>query len=119
VGISGFRRLTDIQHEKEEIKYYGKGTIVCRSWEEFDEAVKDISCALVSPGGTGLPRSYVQQLEKEGSIRVFRVWADDKCWENYPSILRFFCPSKVVYVYIPMDDINKIKDNLRKESEHE
>jgi hypothetical protein len=113
------KRFADIRYERDEMKNYGKGTILCNSWEEFDEAVRDISCGLVSPGGSGVPRSYIQKLEKEGMIRVFRVWADDKCWGSYPSILRFLYPSKEVYVYIPMDDINRVKDNLKKESEHE
>jgi len=95
-----------------EAKNFGKRTIVCNSWDEFDEAVKGIDCGLVSPGGTGLPRSYIQQLEKDGLIRVFRVIVDDKGFKYYPSHVRFLYPSKNVYVFIPMDDINRIKSTI-------
>lgn len=40
------KRLIDIIYENEEVKNYGKGTIVCNSWEEFDDAIKDIKCVL-------------------------------------------------------------------------
>ncbi len=88
------KRLADIFYERAETKNYGKETIVCNSWEEFDEAIKDIKCGLVSPGGTGLPRSYVQRLEKEGLIRVFRVIVDSK--EPLPIMFKFLYPSTAV-----------------------
>jgi hypothetical protein len=112
---SRFKRFTDMRYEKTEMENYGKGTIVCNSWEEFNEAVKDIDCGLVSPGGTGLPRSYVQQLEKEGLIRVFRVWVDNEEFEYYPSIIRFFYPTRDVCVLIPVDDIKRIKKEVLNE----
>lgn len=109
MNVSRFKGFADSRYEKAEAENYGKGTIVCHSWEEFDEAVKDIDCGLVSPGGTGLPRSSIQQLEKEGLIRVFRVWVDENLWKHSPLMIRFFYPSKGVYVFIPVDDVNRIK----------
>ena len=97
----------NIFFKRAKIKNYGKRTIVCNSWEEFDEAIKDIECGLVSPGGTGLPRSYVQELEKQGLIRVIRVIVDSK--EQPPVLLRFLYSPKDEYVYIPVDDIKKVK----------
>ncbi|MGO9013387.1 MAG: hypothetical protein ACLQF0_00250 [Dissulfurispiraceae bacterium] len=97
-----------------ETNIFSRGTIVCNSWEEFDEAIKDVDCGLVSPGGAGLPRSYIHQLEKDGSIRVFRVIVDGKSFKYYPSHVRFLYPSKDVYVFIPVDDINRIKSMMNR-----
>ncbi|GER93496.1 hypothetical protein A45J_1240 [hot springs metagenome] len=33
------KRLAVVLYEKTEAKNHGKGTIVCNSWEEFDEAM--------------------------------------------------------------------------------
>ncbi len=104
------KRLADIFFKRAKIKNYGKGTIVCNSWEEFDEAIKDINCGLVSPGGTGLPRSYLQELEKQGLIRVLRVIVDSE--ERPPVMLGFLYSLKDEYVYIPVDDIEKVKQRL-------
>lgn len=103
------KRFADIFHEKSEMKKYGKGTIVCNSMEEFDKAIEGIGCGLVSPGGTGISRSRVEELERKGLIRVFRVWVDDDFLKHDTSIFRFICPSKQVCVYIPLDDIERIK----------
>jgi hypothetical protein len=102
-------RFADILYEKAERKNYGRGTIICKSFEEFDEAILGIDCALVSPGGTGLPYSYLEQLEKDGLIRVFRVWGDDNVFDHVPPMLRFFYPSKAVFVFIPEDDVKRFK----------
>lgn len=105
-------------YEKVESENYGSRTVVCNSWEDFDEAIKNIECGLVSPGGTGLPRLEVQRLEREGLIRVFRVWINDKLRECEPVMFRFLYPSKEMYIFIPVDDINRIKVSLNIEKDY-
>lgn len=101
--------LAGILYKKSEAEKYGKRTVVCNSLEEFEKAIEGIACGLVSPGGTGLPRSFVEKLEKDGLIRVYRVLVDDKDFDNTPSLFRFLVPSREVHVYIPVDDIEKVR----------
>ena len=116
------KRIADRVHEKEEKKNWGKGTIICHSWEEFEEVAKDCGYKAVSPGGAaaelGVSRSYIHQLEKEGKIRAFRIIVDDKMWKYVPFWLKVFSPKKAVYVLIPEKDLEKIKkEMLRKAKE--
>jgi hypothetical protein len=109
------KRFADILYENAEFQKFGEKTVLCNSSEEFNEAVKDIECGLVSPGGTGLPRDDVFQLEKEGLIRVFRILDDDDHFKYTPSLFRFFYPSKAVYVCIPYDDVKQFKKEFQNE----
>ncbi len=57
----------------------------------------------------------VQQLEKEGLIRAFRVCINDDCFKYSPPLFKFLYPSKDVYVYIPEDDIKPFKEEFQNE----
>ena len=107
------KRLADKIHEKKEREVWGKGTIVCNSWDDFEKKAEDCGWNVVSPGGAadmlGVSRSYINQLEKEGKIRAFRIIVDDKEWKDVPFWLKVFTPKKAVYVYIPVKDLEKIK----------
>lgn len=103
------KRFIDSRYEKSEAENYGKQTVVCNSWEDFDNATKNIDCGLVSPGGCGISRLEVKRLEKEGKIRVFRVWVNDNFLKYEPIFLRFFYPSREQFVYIPWDDVEGLR----------
>ncbi|MCL5978678.1 MAG: hypothetical protein M1147_11310 [Nitrospirae bacterium] len=98
-----------------EAEEYGPKTVLCNSWDELDEAIKNIGCGLVSPGGTGLGRDVIQRMEREGLIRVFRIRVDDPMRKNVPLMFRCLYPPKVMYILIPWDDVKSIKGSLKQE----
>ena len=107
--------------EIQEKKQWGKGTIVLNSMEEFDEIFDKFKGQMSSPGGAagmlGVSRSYIHQLEKEGKIRVYRIWTEDVSWDELPLKWRLFTKVKDVYIYIPDEDIEKIRKEMIKKAE--
>ncbi|SPQ01351.1 hypothetical protein NBG4_500025 [Candidatus Sulfobium mesophilum] len=114
-------RIIDKKFLEKEKKNWGQGTIVCHSWEEFEELAEKSEGGGVSPGGAadflGVSRSYVHQLEKEGKIRAFRIVVDDEMREHMPFWLKVFTPAKAVYIIIPQKDLEKVKKEMIKRAE--
>ena len=107
--------------ETQEKKQWGKGTIVLNSMEEFDEIFDKFKGQMISPGGAagklGVSRAYIHQLEREGKIRVYRIWDEDIDWDQLPLKWRLFTRVKDVYIYIPIEDLDKVKKEMIKKAE--
>lgn len=108
--------LIDKKFVKEEEINWGKGTVVCKSWGEFDRYAQEYDGRVVSPGGAAaeleVSRSYINQLEKEGKIRAYRIIVDDKTRKDLPFWMRVFAPTKNVYIFIPSEDIERLKKEM-------
>lgn len=106
--------------EREEKKKWGKGTIVLESMKAFDKIFDDFKGQMVSPGGAagmlGVSRAYIHQLEKDGKIRAYRIWQEDVDWDSLPLKWRLFLKVKDVYIYIPMEDIEKVRKEMIKKA---
>jgi hypothetical protein len=109
-------RLVDKNFIKDEEKNWGKGTIVCKSWDEFDRHAQEHDGRVLSPGGAAarldVSRSYINQLEKEGKIRAYRIIVDSNVRESLPFWMRIFAPTKNVFIVIPSEDIERIKQEM-------
>ena len=105
--------LADRQEEKEHKANFGPRTVVCRNQEEFNKVLEEFNYQMVSPGGAAdslhVSRSYIHQLEREGKIRVFRVWDEDLDWDDLPLWVKIITPRKGMYIMIPVEDIEKLK----------
>ena len=116
------KRFIDKLHEKKESKEYGIGTVVCQSWEEFEKFEKDIEGGFLSPGGAagrlGVSRAYIHLLEKEGKLRAFRIWNNDKIWEHLPIYMKIIVPKREVFIFIPTEDVKKIRQNMLRKAEN-
>jgi len=60
---------------------------------------------MISPGGAagklGVSRAYIHQLEREGKIRVYRIWDEDIDWDQLPLKWRLFTRVKdVIFIYL-------------------
>jgi hypothetical protein len=110
------KRLADKRREKREKELWGKGTVICKSWDEFESVTEQFNSHMVSPGTAaarlGVSRSYVNQLEKEGKLRAYRIIVDDKMWKHIPFWLKVFAPRKAVYILIPDEDIQRVKSEM-------
>ena len=77
------------------------------------KVLEEFNYKMVSPGGAAgklhVSRSYVHQLEREGKIRVYRVWDEDLDWDDLPLWVKIITPRKGMYIMIPEEDIEKIK----------
>jgi hypothetical protein len=106
--------------EKEEKKEWGKGTIVLNSMEEFDKIFDKFRGQMISPGGAadmlGVSRAYIHQLEREGKIRAYRIWHDTVDWDELPLKWRLFTKVTGVYIYIPVEDLEKVKKEMIKKA---
>lgn len=106
--------------EIEEKKKWGKGTIVLESMKDFDVIFDKFKGKMVSPGGAagrlGVSRAYIHQLEKEGKIRAYRIWQEDVDWDSIPLKWRLFLKVKDVYIYIPDEDIEKVRKEMIKKA---
>jgi hypothetical protein len=107
-------------NESEEKKQWGMGTIVLKSMEDFDKIFDEFKEGMVSPGGAagmlGVSRAYIHQLEKEGKIRAYRIWNEDVDWDKLPLKWRLFVKVKDVYIYIPVEDLQKVKKEMIKKA---
>ena len=115
------KRLADKLHEKEEKKNWGKGTTVLNSWKEFEKIEDQFDGKLISPGGAAgrlsVSRAYIHQLEKDGKLRVYRILANDIVWKDIPFWVRWMVPQKEVYIFIPNEDIERIREEMLKNAE--
>lgn len=106
---------------RQEKKNWGKGTIVLDSMEKFEEIFDKFKGQMVSPGGAagalGVSRAYIHQLEKEGKIRAYRIWHEDIEWDSLPVWMKLMVAKKDVYIYIPDEDIKRIKKEMIKKAE--
>ncbi len=113
------KTLTKIAESKER-KNWGKGTIVCTQ-EEFEKVFDEFKGQMVSPGGAagalGVSRAYIHQLEKEGKIRAYRIAHDDIDWDRLPLWLKMMVAPRDVYIYIPDEDIERIKKGMIEKAE--
>ncbi len=113
--------LVDRKFLETEKKNWGKGTILCKSWDEYEGYADAFEGDAVSPGSAagqlGVSRVYINQLEKEGKIRAYRIIVDDKMRKHTPFWLRVFMPTKQVFIMIPSEDIRKIKEAMIKKAE--
>jgi hypothetical protein len=96
----------------------GKGTIMVRTVKELNEIAEKFNWNVVSPGGAanmlGVSRAYIHQLEKNGIIRAYRM---DSNFEKkgIPKILQLLMKTnRKFYIYIPVEDIEKIKAERKK-----
>jgi hypothetical protein len=107
--------------EKEHKANFGPRTVVCRNQEEFNKVLEEFNYKMVSPGGAAdklhVSRSYIHQLEREGKIRVFRVWDEDLDWDDLPLWVKIITPRKGMYIMIPEEDVEKIKKGRIKKAE--
>ncbi|TAN42884.1 MAG: hypothetical protein EPN25_02070 [Nitrospirae bacterium] len=113
--------LIDKKFLAEEKQQWGKGTVICHSWAEFEKLSEETPEGFVSPGGAadalGVSRVYINQLEKEGKIRAYRIIVDDKLKGSEPFWVRVFMPTKNVFIMIPSEDIAKIKEEMINKAE--
>jgi hypothetical protein len=98
------KKIIKKMDEKREKKNWGKGTIICKSMEEFDKYYDEFKGQMVSPGSAasrlGVSRAYINQLEKEGRIRAYRIWQEDITWDDLPLKWKPFFSVKDVYIFI-------------------
>ena len=111
----------DKAEEKEQEANFGPRTVVCRNQEEFNKVLEEFNYKMVSPGRAAdklhVSRSYIHQLEKEGKIRVYRVWDEDLDWDDLPIWVRVLTPRRGMYIMIPEEDIERIKKERIKKAE--
>ena len=104
-----------------EKKNWGKGTIEVKSMTEFEKIFKQFDGQMTSPGGAagtlGVSRAYIHQLEKAGKIRAYRIWNEDIHWDSLPLWAKVMLTKKDVYIYIPDEDIAKIKKEMINKTE--
>ena len=104
----------DKAEQKEQETNFGPKTVVCKNQREFEKVLRQFNNQMVSPGGAAdklhVSRSYVHQLEREGKIRVYRVWDEDLGWDDLPIWVRVLTPRRGMYIMIPVEDIEKIKN---------
>lgn len=104
-----------------ERKNIGKGSIVLNSMEEFDTVFDNFKGQMVSPGGAaarlGVSRSFIHHLEKEGKIRAYRIGCDDIQWDKMPLWAKLLVSPRDVYIYIPDEDIEKVRQQMLKKAE--
>jgi|SRR5208337_3725087 len=116
------KRIIAKINEGQERTQWGKGTIVCKSMEEFDKYLNQFKGQVASPGTAaarlGVSRAYINQLEKEGRIRAYRIWNEDIHWDSLPLKWKPFVAVKDVYIYIPDEDIERIREELIKKAEN-
>lgn len=119
--LTMLKKIKDTLDEKREKKNWGKGTIVVESMAKFDKIFDQFKGKMISPGGAadrlGTSRAYVHQLEKEGKIRAYRIRHDDIEWNDLPLWAKVMVAKKDVYIYIPDEDIEKIKKEMIKKAE--
>jgi len=111
-----FRKLSyraDRQEEKEQKANFGPLTVICKNHEDFVKVLEEFDYQMVSPGGAAdklhVSRSYIHQLEREGKIRVYRVWDEDLAWDDLPLWVKVITPRRGMYIMIPIEDIEKLK----------
>lgn len=114
--------LADRQVEKEHTSNFGPRTVVCKNQKEFDKVLEEFNYQMVSPGGAAdklhVSRSYIHQLEREGKLRVYRVWDEDLAWDDLPLWVKVITPRRDMYIMIPTEDIEKLrKEKLKKAEE--
>ncbi len=111
----------DRQAEKEHTSNFGPRTVVCKNQGEFDKVLEEFNYDMISPGGAAdklhVSRSYIHQLEKEGKIRVYRVWDEDLDWDDLPLWVKVITPRKGMYIMIPTEDVEKLKKERLKKAE--
>jgi hypothetical protein len=114
-------KIVSKMNKKRETKNWGKGTIEVKSMDDFDKIFKKFDGKMVSPGGAAatlkVSRAYIHQLEKEGKIRAYRIWHDDIHWDDLPLWAKLMVAKKDVYIYIPDEDIKKIRKEMIQKAE--
>ena len=60
----------------------------------------------------GVSRAYIHNLEKDGKIRAYRLFKDDIHWDNYPLWMKLSVAPKDEFIYIPVEDIEKIRKEM-------
>ena len=115
------KKIVTKLNEKQEKKNWGKGTIVLDSMKEFEEIFDKFEGQMISPGSAAselrVSRAYIHQLEKEGKIRAYRIWHEDIEWDSLPVWMKLMVAKKDVYIYIPDEDIKKVKKEMIKKAE--
>ena len=115
------KKIITKMNVRKEKKQWGKGTIVLNSMEEFDKIFDQFKGRMLSPGGAagslGVSRAYIHQLEREGKIRAYRIWHEDIGWDGLPLRWKPFIAAKDVYIYIPEEDIEKVRKEMIKKAE--
>jgi len=115
------KKIITKMNVRQEKKQWGKGTIVLNSMKEFDKIFDQFKGQMLSPGGAagklGVSRAYIHQLEKEGKIRAYRIWHEDIGWDDLPLRWKPFIATKDVYIYIPEEDIEKVRKEMIKKAE--
>jgi hypothetical protein len=111
----------DREEEKEQKRNFGPRTVICKNQEEFEKVFEEFNNGMISPGGAAdklhVSRSYIHQLEREGKIRVYRVWDEDLGWDDLPLWVKIITPRKGMYIMIPTEDIERLKKDRIKKAE--
>jgi|WetSurMetagenome_2_1015567.scaffolds.fasta_scaffold509064_1 hypothetical protein len=96
----------------------GKGTIMVKTVEELNEIAEKFNWQVVSPGGAanmlGVSRAYIHQLEKNGLIRAYRMDSNFNKKGISKIIQLLINTNRKFYIYIPVEDIEKIKAERKK-----
>jgi len=120
------RRLRDFMDELENRRIGrefkgGKGTIYLKNLEEFEKVSEYFKAELVSPGGAaahlGVSRAMIHQLERDGRIRAYRFIVEVEDWEKYPFYLKLLLNRKAMTIWIPIEDLNRYREEVRQRKE--
>lgn len=116
------KKILSAVEEKQRKKEYGKGTIICKSDKELDEAFDKFNSQLSSPGGAaeklGVSRAYIHMLEKSGKIRAYRLVKEDVNWDKYPLWMKLSTSPTDEFIYIPDEDIEKVRKEMIAKAEN-
>lgn len=114
--VTKIKKLMSDIAEKRQVQEHGKGTITCKTDAELEKVFEKFEAQLVSPGAAAemlrVSRAYIHNLEKDGKIRAYRLSKDDIHWDNYSLWMKLAVAPKDEFIYIPVEDIEKIRKEM-------
>jgi hypothetical protein len=82
-----------------------------QKYDEYKKAAEVFGGKIVKPVHAtkilGMSRIMVFQLEREGSIRAYRLTFKDNVWEGIPLHLKFWITRSDIYRWIPVEDMER------------
>jgi hypothetical protein len=107
--------------KKDNFKSYEKGTIVLKTFDDFNKVCEEFEGQVISPGGAAdmlhVSRAYIHQLEKEKRIRAYRFSYDDSDKTLTRALRIILNRSRGAYIYIPVVDLKEIKEEMKRKRE--
>jgi hypothetical protein len=98
----------DSRKEKKEIE---QGTIWLKSFDEYEKISEFFDHRLVKPFHAakmlGVTKTQINRLEKEGTLRTYRMAFTDDVWKTVPGSLKLLITRSDVYIWIPLQDVEK------------